>query len=102
MFGVLLCIVLIFRVLLIIVLMLGVLLSILRMFRLVMIAPSTLILSLHVVGSNKIVLQRVGRGNHIETDHLEDLIIYEIILKRILKKCDRRKCGIYLATIGVV
>ena len=81
MFGVLLSIVLIFRVLL----------------RIVMIAPSTLILSLHVVGSNKIVLQTGGRGNHMETEHLADLGIHQIILKCILKKWDRRMWGIYLA-----
>jgi len=67
-----------------------------------MIAPSILILSLHAVGSNKTVLQRGGWGNHMETDHLEDLGIYEIILKWILKKWDRRKWSIYLARIGVV
>jgi hypothetical protein len=33
----------------------------------------------------------------VETEHLEDLGIYQIILKCILKKWDRRMWGIYLA-----
>jgi len=33
----------------------------------------------------------------METEHLEDLGMYQIILKWILKKWDRRMWGIYLA-----